>query len=873
MMVRNKQKLVVKSQHLFMLFFFCIALTVFADYPKRDVVNEMIAGYKAEAIPGDLVQDTSNVFKIAHDVSRIFTEALQTASFNDEGGDTNYLNALFTTNYASNEVAMAYKNDVNARIKSQKGDIGVDFRADYSENFKPGFSPDEDIYYKRRFYFGIEWNIIKGGFLESRAKANQLGQEYNLKDIDAKKSADAENYRSVFNYINFLFNKQKIEVLKERYMLIEQQLNFTTELYYLRYLGWEKVLHIRAKLEDLKQEIDQLENFNKYIPSSIPDSLLNSKYTAESLPLVDIDLNKLMQIYHNNATTDSIAAIKLAMYSDGMKWWQDVSLKPYLRYNLYVDPTNQQRRFAAGGVSLTVPLRFRNKANLVSAKEAIYRAEGKSEFQAGDNELVNHYAEFAFKLKQIKEFYYKKLFADELIRKELVKLDYEDIGFNPVYTLGLIDDKKSIEAEIIDIKKRLYIQLVQMAFYLDQKSPMAFVEVLNPRDFTSRYKTGIQIFVDEATSRNMDTRELLNYLWKNEIRDVILEVDSWDFNPKVNEILDQAARNHIYFTINRKQTEAQKYPDVNADLHQISQINNQYIDGLHYNMILNKNLNREVQDSEFSAWLDKIDPGQKTNNTQLGITISDDLSPDLLKKVFNKFDLVFILSDGAPDRAKFESRLAQEFAMGKEKLTLILNANDFADRLHMENYMKNLNSETGIANFAISNINNMIQADLRTFQMGENTSLESEEIIASIRNQIFADNQKNKKTIETQKEPVLDHVQTNKEPESVEINKQIQDDVQKASPKDAKAKTPEPFSVNFNKAQDWQIEIAVSKESLSNDYLKDTFKIDEDIRTYQVDGLNVYTFGSYENEDAARAALEEYKTQSQNKSAYVVSYE
>jgi len=180
----------------------------------------------------------------------------------------------------------------------------------------------------------------------------------------------------------------------------------------------------------------------------------------------------------------------------------------------------------SGGVSLNVPLRFKNKGNLVDSKKAIYQAESMLEFQAGDNELVNHYAEFAFKLKQIKEFYYKKLFADELIRKELVKKDFKDIGFNPIFTLGLIDDKKNIEAEIVDIKKRLYIQLVQMAFYLDEKSPLAFVEILNPRDFTSRYATGVQIFVDSYTFESMDNNSLVNYLWKNEFSNAAI-FSSW----------------------------------------------------------------------------------------------------------------------------------------------------------------------------------------------------------------------------------------------------------------------------------------------------------------------------------------------------------
>lgn len=922
MIVSNKHIFEVNISKIMLLIFVFAAISVFADQPEKKLENKMLALPVVDENTGDFLPDTVSVFEIAKDVSQIFSEAVKYTSLNDVYGDTAYLEGLFTANYGSNDVAEAYKNDVAARIKSQKGDIGVDFKADYSENFKPGFSADEDIYYKRRFYFGVQWNVIKGGFLASRAKANALEKEYYLKEVDAKKRADAENYRYIFNYINYIFNKQKIDVLQERSGLIEKQLQFTTELYHLRYVGWENVLNVRAKLEDLDQQISQLENFNKYIPNSIPDTLLASKYSAENLPLVDIDLDKLMTIYHNNETTDTIAALKLAMFSDGMKWWQDISLRPYLRYNLYIDPLNASRRFGSGGVSLSVPLRFKNKENLISAQKQIYQAEGMSENQAGDNELVNHYAEFAFKLKQIKDFYYKKLFADELIRKELVKKDYQDIGFNPIFTLGLIDDKKNIEAEIIDIKKRLYIQLVQMAFYLDQKSPLAFVEILNPRDFTSRYKTGVQVFVDQSTFESMDNADLVNYLWKNEFRDVVLEIDSWSLSPKITDLIEKASRDHIYFTLNMKIPEGQTYPDVNRDLHQISLINNEYVNGLHYSLIL-KNDNatdREIQEVDFSDWVNGIDLSQKTDNIRLSISISDDLPMNVLNRVYSKFDLVFVPSDGTPNRKSLENKLLQELSLGKDKLTIILDANDFADRLHLENYMANLNTETGVENFAFSNVKNMIEADRRTYELGEANKLASGDVMDAMRKQIFADDQRNREILQAKLDTIANIVKENKDLNAEANNQKVEititdkrsgDEtiaqeakvVTKAEPKQSAIQDariydedevitldpdevvganvePKPLvkstpteSEPVLSGKTWQIQIAAAKVNLSETYLKDKFKVAETIRTYKINGYNKYTIGNYKTENEARAALKNYKAESGNTSAYVVSYE
>ncbi len=890
----NKPIFKLNIQPLWVLVFAFISLNLMADPAAKNPSEILSNPPLVDENTGDFLPDSVNVFKIAKDVSRIFSEAVQFSSLNDKKADTSYLEALFTSNYATNEVANAYKNDVAARIKSQKGDIGVSFAADYSENFKPGFSPDEDIYYKRRFYFGVEWNVIKGGFLASRAKANQLEKEYYLKDIDAKKRADAENYRYIFNYINYIFNKEKITVLKERYSLIDKQLKYTTELYHLRYIGWEDVLKIRAKLEDLNQQIGQLENFNKHIPNSIPDTLLNSNYSAEKLPLVDIDLDKLMKIYHNNETTDTIAAIKLAMYKEGMKWWQDVSLKPYLRYNLYIDPLNASRRFGAGGISLKVPLRFKHKNDLISAQEAIYKAEGNSVNKAGDNELVNLYAEFAFKLKQIKAFYFKKLSADELIRKELVKKDYHDIGFNPIFTLGLIDDKKNVEAEIIDIKKRLYIQLVQMAFYLDKKSPLDFVEIVHPGDFSSRYATGVQIFIDQNTIQSMKTEDLVNYLWKNEFKDVVLEVNSWQLSPKVKAIIAKASRDQIYFTLSLKIPKGQTYPNLSSDLQKIKSIDNPYVNGLHYALALNTDTTSapEIREVNFSDWLNGIDVSSKPKNIRLSISISDDLPINILNKVYSKFDLVFIPSDGTPNRKKLENKLTQELALGKDKLTVVLNANDFADRMHIENYMSNLNSKTGLENFAFSNLKSMIHADLRSYEAGEHNKISTADINAAFRNQIFADDAKNKAVLNAKLDTISALVDENNKQAQIQpsVSVEITDKTTSAkTTKNQKAATAKPRVTKTmavakkettNKsaakpvnAKKWQIQFAAAKVNLSEKYLKNKFKVIDPIHIFKVNEYNKYTIGSYSTESAARAALKDYKSQSGNTSAFIVSYE
>ncbi|NOR86447.1 MAG: hypothetical protein GQ527_02440, partial [Bacteroidales bacterium] len=618
---------------------------------------------------GDFIPDTVNVFHIAKDVSEIFIDAISGSAYHDINGDTTVLNKIFVSNYTSNDIGQAYRDAIDIQINAQKGDFGLNLKGDFTENFTPGLSVDEDLTFKRRFYVGLEWDIIKGGLLDAGNKVHQLKLQAILNEYKNLEYAEQENYRYLFNYVNYIFNKQKIEVLKERKVLVKKQLKFTKELYHLRYVGWEKVLQYQSKLEDIDHQIFQYESFNRHIPANIPDTLLVQGYSANDLPLFDVNLDSLMKIYYSHHAEDTVTQLKLAIYRDNIKWWKDISLKPFVRYNMYVNEFNQFRNYGSAGVGMTVPLRFHNKQKLIRSQEIIYQSEQTKELESGDNELVNIYAEFGFKLKQIKDFYYRKMLNDELIRKELVKKEYHDVAFNPVYTLGLIDDKKAIESEIIDLKKRMYINLVRLAFYLEDRTPTDFITILKPEDFTGRYEGSIKIFVTADDIKTHTPSGVVNYLWKNEFVDVLVENDSSELSPDILYMTEKSKLANIYYSIMRKIPKNGQYPDVANDISQINIWDNSHIIGLHYELDLltdTAELN-EVSEVELSDWIATINDDLVDGPLRLSIGIPSGLSINLLNRIFNKFDLVFVHETNVPNRERVESLYASEMNLGPDR--------------------------------------------------------------------------------------------------------------------------------------------------------------------------------------------------------------
>jgi hypothetical protein len=727
--------LVKKSIYLVSVLLVFIATTLQADELNPSGPTTPVVPASGD---GDFLPDTVNIFHIAKDVSEIFLDAMVSPVYHDINGDTTVLNKIFRANYTSNDRGQAYRAAIEQQIKAQKGDFGLNLRGDFTENFTPGLSIDEDLTFKRRFYLGLEWDIIKGGLFDASNKIHQLKMQAILKEYESLKLSDKENYRYLFNYINYIFNVQKLELLNERKGLVQKQLKYTKELYHLRYVGWEKVLKYQEQLDDIEHEVYQYKKFNKHIAANIPDTLLTQTLTANDLPLFDVDLDSLMKIYYGHHSDDTVTQLKLAIYKDKIKWWKDITLKPFVRYNMYVNEFDALRNYGSAGVNLRVPLRFHNKQKLIRTQEMVYESEGYNGLEAGGNELVNIYAEFGFKLKQIKAFYYKKILNDELIRKELVKKEYHDVAFNPVYTLGLIDDKKAIEAEIVDLKKRMYINLVRLAFYLDDRTPTNFITTLEPSDFTGRYEGSVKIFVTANDIENQTPAGIVNYLWKNEFNDVIIENAGEELSEDLKAMTDQSKFANIFYSIMKHIPKGGQYPNVVVDIDSLKKWDNPHIIGLHYelDLLAAKDTLDEVSEVEIADWISSIDMEAK-GSVRLSIGIPSGLSISLLNRVFNKFDLVFVHERGVPNINRVGNTYASELNLNDEKFVLSLKGTDFADRIHLENYMASLYTSLGLSNFAFSDYSSLMEIDYKTYEKGKEIDLQPGELVASVRDQIY----------------------------------------------------------------------------------------------------------------------------------------
>jgi hypothetical protein len=172
--------------------------------------------------------------------------------------------------------------------------------------------------------------------------------------------------------------------------------------------------------------------------------------------------------------------------------------------------------------------------------------------------------------------------------------------------------------------------------------------------------------------------------------------------------------------------------------------------------------------------------------------------------------------------------------------------------MHLENYMSNLYENLGIHNFGFSDYSSMTNVDYRTFEKGNQIDLQPGQLVASVRNQIYqAENKSNTIT-------------KDESGAQAKINQETEDIV---TEKTAAAKQDEAEASSLV----YRIQIAASKVKLKDNILE-KFNTDTQIREIKIDGYYKYTIGNYSNMNQANKQLSDYKQNSGNTGAFIVTY-
>ncbi len=621
--------------------------------------------------------------------------------------------------------AFSYDNYYEAYEKLLKKQTGISIGADALQNFNPTQADvEENILYERRAQLSLEWNLLKDGFFENQQKLKSIPAEKNyFNHLASNESKD--DFGIKMNECIYWFNEKKKMLLNERERILNQQINYLEELYFAKKIDKERLLRSQTRIAEINGMKGIYNAYNQHIDSRFDSTLL-----YKDVPLYDLNYDYFFSVLNSQELADSMRSFLLENMASQHKWYNEIRLKPYLRYNFYdllpTAPTSY-RTFFSAGISANIPIPFTNKeqeaVDKYKTERQIYNLD--TDLKNQRIELLNLAYEFRYQLKQYIIFHQKRILANEEIRKERVKAKMLDADFNPLHGLELIDDMLQIEIELLDLKQNLYIKLLRI-HSKQQNVPLdtmiVALDLPNYFDFEDETQRGVYLWSKIFESQN--PAFIHEYIVYNQFDEVYIALAADDKHTAAKNTLAKALTKSeidVYPMIG--QNKLLDSDDFTGDLLDIlAQSKTWKVKGLHLDIEPHTRedwkANKEDLQEKYLAMISEARKLCDQKGWELSIDLPVNSDSNFVKKLYGKVDMIrFMCYENV--KQDYLMRKLSPYKAFKNKSTIALRTEDFKTRDEMEAYAKLLFKETGISSFGFHDLNRLIELDKKTMMQNE----------------------------------------------------------------------------------------------------------------------------------------------------------
>ncbi|MDF2436483.1 MAG: hypothetical protein K0Q95_859 [Bacteroidota bacterium] len=630
--------------------------------------------------------------------------------------NTSIISDLYKVNSDANS-RTGYLNAYDeARLKKEKLNFGLSAVGSYQQNFNPGLGDDE-LVYNRRLQAGLDWNILADGYLSSRYKQQIIKNEKIINSLKPAIKISASDYLNISHKIIFAFNTHKIKLLEERQQIIDDKLDVANELYLMKHLQKLDLMQI------IQQQVDVSSMFQIY--RAYNDQLKN-EFKAQAIPvnifpLFDLDIERLQNFSYNNGN-DSILKLLQKNLELENKFWKEINLKTQVRYNYY-DITNanlSNRDFLSAGLSVSVPLPLGSKASrdVVNTKMDLIRFDQKIAGTEQNSGIINSVYEFRYKLKQYNNFYEKHKKYEELIRIERVKEKFNDLEFNPVTALNLLDEMLSVEIEMLDLQQEMYLQLLDLI----TKTPDADVLSLVKEFSVNRSEIpgailDRSIYIWSDVQMKYDENYILEYLHLNKISNAIISVRKDGQNKlQASAVISKlsAAGITTEVMIGSNELLSDKDP-VNHMEKTLSGLDLSKTVALHLDVephtLADWQEKKEEHLTNYIALLGKAKSLCSSKGLKLNVSIPVFYPEETLKKIYELSDNVYLMAYEHADADFITRKVKEEFSNAANRTVIALRAADFKNRNEFEKLITELSAGLNTTRFAMHDLGSFIKLD------------------------------------------------------------------------------------------------------------------------------------------------------------------
>jgi hypothetical protein len=663
--------------------------------------------------------DTLNLAEIAREVGEFVEKQLIRPGRSIAVTDTALLRLLFEGSYGEINQADAYNLLYDNQIRAMRGDIGLRLSSNFQENFTPGILTEEDITYLRRLYLGIDWDLLNSGLFANKAKIKSIEKQREILQYQYQRESKQYNYLYLYSYLTYLFKREKAEILARRKEVVDEQVRVARKMYLLRITPWERLLELESKAGEIRVILnDNQVYFNQRLKESMPAIFMDEAMLYDYLPVFDIDADKMVDIYNRSGIQDKLVELQTERYKAENWRWNGFTLRPFFRYNILQTDPYTVKNYASAGISASMPLSFnRGRAAEVEAKTLIATNEQQINAFGTTNELLNHYYEFQFKKMQFTSFYYKKLKIEERLRKEFVMREFDDESYSPLRVMQILEEKLSVEAEIVDLKKDMYLKMLKIYTYLDVSNPNDFVKVVNPEELGLRYKGNRYLYIWSEHFTKASNEHLLAFIKNNEIREVLVSPGSANFDKFSDFVFLAQLQNiavHLMIGENRL-LDTGGSETLGGILEKYRGTN---IRGIHLDIEPHTRNDFKTRRPDYMlAYTGLLNIARQycdDRMLRLSVSIPMHYENQELEEIYFVSDQVFVMAYERPELDFVARKLEEELSFGREKTIIALSPDDFEDRLSMEIFIENLLKTLGLNDIALHDLRRLIDIDARS---------------------------------------------------------------------------------------------------------------------------------------------------------------
>ncbi len=401
--------------------------------------------------------------------------------------------------------------------------IGLELSANYRWSSSGGiYDPDFDQ--GPRSYVQLGWNLLREGLLTHRRSAKAEMTRAEIKDLEKQEAIKNQQFKYLYNRIVAGYSFGLRPLLKKRLEYLEYLVVKSEERAFVRSTDYDEHLdYVRRRDETLRM----LEATHHFIQGTFTDTVEFLSMDMQQLPLLDVDVVKLKDSLSGISNDHAIAQLSTRSLHEKYPWYGNYTLKPYIRYglpaaSLFGVPA---RGVMDAGVQLRIPLaRSTMSKSDYQEQYAVNQTEqAHLALSSRWNEILSLYSELQMLLKQFRKLEIDQVKLKGKLRFAMVQSKFDQIN-HMYHLLQVYEALMEVQIELLDLKKRSYVRLLQMDRYMVNDSITNYLKLVPLYESQSSL---VDLVVAEASDIiDYPPNFISSYLLKNHISELLVWVQS-----------------------------------------------------------------------------------------------------------------------------------------------------------------------------------------------------------------------------------------------------------------------------------------------------------------------------------------------------------